>query len=969
MRRILLFLLLSLAGSLGLQAQITVVNKASASSNNGSTQWSVVVAPLAGDTLVVGCDHTSGVSFTGVTDSVGDTFVPIGTGPLAQDFAAHAYLATRVRGGATTVTCAASSPPPYNEIYVTELKGVDPVHPLDTQVSASGPTTPARASLATTHANELVWAYVQSGHVSNASGWAIFSTFDGNLIADRVPTSAGTVNASFAVTMDWTLILAALNPAVTSDSGSSSPISVSVSPTTASVQMNQSAPFTASVQNDLQNRGVTWRLSGGGCSGASCGTLTNVTSTSVTYTAPGLIPSPATVILTATSVVDTTKSSTATITITSTPPPISVSVSPSSSSVQVSQTANFTATVQNDSQNKGATWSLSGSGCSGASCGTLSNVTTTSVTYTAPSLVPSPASVTLRAAAVADTTKSSAATITVTAAPPPISISISPSSSSVQISQTANFAATLQNDSQNKGATWSLSGSGCSGASCGTLSSVTTSSVTYTAPTSVPNPATVTLTAASVADTSKSATATITVTSPGPALGVPILVQHVSHSNTQTHFVNSYAIRLVFPTGSGNCVFVAVQSSGGSIPTVTDDAGNSYTRVINASDSTNTDLTLFKAPVTHAGSQNLQVGFSNAAEYVAAEASEFMNMDPGCALDGTASTNSGTGSQLTAGNISTAANGDLIYAFGVQDATPDPISSWKAGTAFALLGADVMDSHFTEWQVQSSAGLINPSAAFSTSNGQSNWFMAAMAIKPGTSGTAPNGIHGVHDLHLALPAGQAYPLTVQFPCTTTSGPIVVIGNAEPSNDFTGLADSNGNHWTKRGAATYNYSGLADIWDTDAGLTTCSPSMTVTINKTGTDITGSTLIFIDVSDCGAQPCFDSAPGYASAGGVQTTGTTVASASITPTTATGACFSSMAVDAYSLSGVSPGLFLSSTADPEPADFQDDENNGYAVIYNPGTAGFTLTWQNLGGPAQGWASGITCYKGSANSSATPQ
>jgi len=68
--------------------------------------------------------------------------------------------------------------------------------------------------------------------------------------------------------------------------------------------------------NDYLSRGVTWALSGAGCSGAACGSLSNVTSSAVTYNAPASVPNPATVTLTATSVNDTSKSSTATITVT-----------------------------------------------------------------------------------------------------------------------------------------------------------------------------------------------------------------------------------------------------------------------------------------------------------------------------------------------------------------------------------------------------------------------------------------------------------------------------------------------------------------------------------------------------------------------------------------------------------------------------------------------------------------------------
>jgi len=74
--------------------------------------------------------------------------------------------------------------------------------------------------------------------------------------------------------------------------------------------------FTATVMNDYLSRGVTWALSGAGCSGAACGSLSNMTSSAVTYNAPASVPNPATVTLTATSVNDTSKSSTATITVT-----------------------------------------------------------------------------------------------------------------------------------------------------------------------------------------------------------------------------------------------------------------------------------------------------------------------------------------------------------------------------------------------------------------------------------------------------------------------------------------------------------------------------------------------------------------------------------------------------------------------------------------------------------------------------
>jgi Domain of unknown function (DUF5666) len=99
------------------------------------------------------------------------------------------------------------------------------------------------------------------------------------------------------------------------------------------------------------------------------------------------------------------------------PTPTSVTISPMSSSVPAGTgTQNFTATVMNDYLSRGVTWALSGSGCSGATCGSLSNMTSSSVTYNAPAAAPNPATVTLTATSVNDTSKRSTATITVTAA-------------------------------------------------------------------------------------------------------------------------------------------------------------------------------------------------------------------------------------------------------------------------------------------------------------------------------------------------------------------------------------------------------------------------------------------------------------------------------------------------------------------------------------------------------------------------
>ncbi len=100
-------------------------------------------------------------------------------------------------------------------------------------------------------------------------------------------------------------------------------------------------------------------------------------------------------------------------------PSITVQITPAKASVDQGQTLSFTANLANDLRNQGVTWTLSGSSCAGitgagnSGCGNLSNVTTSSVTYTAPSGLSGSLSVTLTATAIASTNASTTATITV----------------------------------------------------------------------------------------------------------------------------------------------------------------------------------------------------------------------------------------------------------------------------------------------------------------------------------------------------------------------------------------------------------------------------------------------------------------------------------------------------------------------------------------------------------------------------
>ncbi len=276
-------------------------------------------------------------------------------------------------------------------------------------------------------------------------------------------------------------------------------ITVSISPISPSVQTGQTQQFTATVANTT-NTAVTWQVNNVTGGSATLGTI----SATGLYTAPASVPSPAGVTISAVSQADSTKSASAIATVTA-PPVVTVSLSPATATVVSGATQQFTATVTG-STNTAVTWSISGTGCTGAACGAIS----ANGLYTAPAVVPNPNTVTVSAASQADGKKSATSTVTISA-PAVVAVQVSPLTASVAPQETQAFTATVTGTT-NTAVTWSVSGSGCSGNACGTIDG----SGIYTAPATAPNPNTVTVTATSQADNTKSASAAVTIEAPGP---------------------------------------------------------------------------------------------------------------------------------------------------------------------------------------------------------------------------------------------------------------------------------------------------------------------------------------------------------------------------------------------------------------------------------------------------------------------
>jgi hypothetical protein len=305
-----------------------------------------------------------------------------------------------------------------------------------------------------------------------------------------------------------------------------SDVRIALATNTAAVELGATQGFQASIASSGHpDSSVRWAVSGAACPSRCGGVDTNGN-----FIAPQILPNPATVTLTAQSVADLSKQASATLTITSNftlqiTAPASV---PAAGSAAIAAT--FTP-VPGSNPTQVLAWSLSGSGCNGATCGVLTVVTQQSVgggatassaTYNAPAAAPSPNGITIAVMPQADPSKKAQATLAIQQGG---SVSLSPPTATLAGNHRVTLTAQVSGASgigAAGGVTWSVNGiAGGSGAfgqicvvatnPCVPVTSGTAAQVDYLAPGAIPSPNPATVQATSAADPTKHASAQITI--------------------------------------------------------------------------------------------------------------------------------------------------------------------------------------------------------------------------------------------------------------------------------------------------------------------------------------------------------------------------------------------------------------------------------------------------------------------------
>lgn len=251
---------------------------------------------------------------------------------------------------------------------------------------------PFAAIVQGTSNEEVQWSITPNmGTISNGFYRAPFS-FTGELQVTISATSLADPTKIASATVLLTQPVAIQGP-----SPSPSIVSISIGGGTTTLPAGQSAQFTASIQG-TPNTAVTWSVT------PNVGTVSNGF-----YIAPAVVSSPETVVLTAVSMADPSKSASVSLILQPVsnptappPPPVSISLSPGTASLQAGQSVTFFTLITGTS-NSAATWTIN------PAVGALVNGV-----YTAPATVSAGQTVTVTATSVADPTKSAASTVTLT---------------------------------------------------------------------------------------------------------------------------------------------------------------------------------------------------------------------------------------------------------------------------------------------------------------------------------------------------------------------------------------------------------------------------------------------------------------------------------------------------------------------------------------------------------------------------
>src|SRR5713101_294108 len=383
-------------------------------------------------------------------------------------------------------------------------------------------------------------------------------------------------------------------------------------------------------------------------------------------------------------------------------------------------------------------------------------------------------------------------------------------------------------------------------------------------------------------------------------MATPFLVQRVDYPVFQSGstfpdlFAQSGKIKFKLPNPSPGGNLVVVGCSWGDQTTTwacTDDGGNTYTATTPFATANGDTMQIFFTPNCAANTQVITLtptpgSLPNHTQGVVAEFGNISTAaDP---RDIGQQTGGGTGTSVTTAALVTTVDNDLILQFAINESGAAVTSVTAGSSPWTFGGVDIMDavdSHFWQWQVQTTHGSITPTMTQAPS---SAWSSVAISFKSAAAGNAlPAGMKVTNMQGNAddNATGRTSPFTIQFPCPAGTNLLVGVWIGV-TGDLNSVSDSINGSWISAGAGVSNgASGTAHIYY-KAGATG-GTNMTVTLTTAAATSAGDTFDIFAVVGAATSP-FDV---LASTTGNQATVAQYDIVSITPTTANGVVFAAV------------------------------------------------------------------------------
>jgi len=334
--------------------------------------------------------------------------------------------------GPDTATYTAPPVPPSSAVTVVATSVVDPSRSASASVTVScaAPNSIAPLSAIVTAGGTQFFTAMLCVAPGTALTWEVTGIVGGSAALGTIAASGAntaTYTAPSTVPANPLTIQAVAGTQIASATVAivnAPTITVAISPSSATVTAGARTTFIASVSGTT-NTSVTWSVNGiangNATVGEVCATASNpcappaATETTLDYLAPQVPPQPNSVILTATSVADETKSASAQIAIASPAQP-GISIAPFYAFLGPSQQLHFFANATG-AANTSVTWTVASAiqrqGCTGSACGSTDHAGN----YIAPPIAPSPNAIRITAASTANPALTASSTIAITSGP------------------------------------------------------------------------------------------------------------------------------------------------------------------------------------------------------------------------------------------------------------------------------------------------------------------------------------------------------------------------------------------------------------------------------------------------------------------------------------------------------------------------------------------------------------------------